>query len=196
MPFLQKKFIHVQPTDIPLEKGKLLVSAPFMTDGYFDRTVILLVEQDSHGSLGFILNRPLHVYLDDVVETLTDRRFILYNGGPVSLDKLFFIHTYGELISQSEPIGNGLYLGGSEKDMQSLHSEGLLDADHIRYYVGYASWAPGQLERELSEKAWVVSDFQENCVFASDKSLWRSVVNGLGRPYHAWLDIPDKAYYN
>ena len=86
---LQEKFFEAPPTGIPLEKGRLLVSVPFNSDGYFDRTVILLVEHNSEGAMGFILNRPMHVYLKDVLPDLSGCRHVLHNGGPVGLDRLF-----------------------------------------------------------------------------------------------------------
>ena len=50
MPYIPKNdFIKVRATNIPLEGGKLLLAAPFMSDSYFDKTVILLVEQGSEG---------------------------------------------------------------------------------------------------------------------------------------------------
>ena len=85
---LQNSFFAVKPTGIPLEKGRLLVSVPFNSDGYFDRTVILLVEHNSEGAMGFILNRPMHVYLKDVLPDLSGCRHVLHNGGPVGLETL------------------------------------------------------------------------------------------------------------
>lgn len=192
----ENEFIKVLSTNIPLGKGKLLVSAPLMTDDYFDRTVILLVEQGKNGSTGFILNRSMRVYLKDVMNLKSDKNFIIRNGGPVELNKLFFIHRYGSLISGAEYVGNQLYLGGSEKEIGQLLRDGLVDENNICFYVGYSSWYPGQLEKELDEKVWVVANFQENCVFSNENDLWREVVKSLGDSYTHWLDIPDKAYYN
>lgn len=197
MPYISKNnFIRVQSTNISLESGKLLLAAPFMSDAYFDKTVILMVEQGRDGSLGFILNRAMHVSLNDVVKHKLNQSFLLYNGGPVELNKLFFIHTYGELISGSEDIGNGLFLGGDERDLESLMQEGLVDEKRIRFYLGYSAWSSGQLEREMAEKAWVVAPYFKDCAFSNDAQLWRTVVERLGNGYEHWLEIPDKAYYN
>ncbi len=197
MPYIPKNdFIKVRATNIPLEGGKLLLAAPFMPDTYFDKTVILMVEQGEDGSLGFILNRAMHVTLNDVVKRKLNHSFSLYNGGPVELNKLFFIHTYGDLIGGSEPIGNDLYLGGDEHDLESLLREGLVDEHRIRFYLGYSAWSPGQLEREMTEKSWVVTPYFKDCVFSDDGQLWRTVVGRLGKAYAHWLEIPDKAYYN
>ena len=121
---------------------------------------------------------------------------MLHNGGPVELNKLFFIHTCGHLIADAEEIGNGLFLGGNEHDLESMLREGLLDRNCIRFYLGYSAWSPGQLERELEEKSWVVAPFYKDCVFCEATQLWRNVVGRLGEVYEHWLEIPDKAYYN
>lgn len=186
--------IHVPPTSVPLGKGKLLVSAPLMTDDYFSRTVVLLVEQDAQGAFGFILNRPMRVYLGNVLPDAGKHPFVLYNGGPVELNKLFFLHTHGHLIEDAVPVGNGLYFGGNERDLYPLLQEELLDDEGVRFFVGYAAWGPGQLENELKEKAWVVAECPYENMLEPDECLWQGVVESLGRPYAHWLEIPDEAF--
>lgn len=194
MLFSPNSHIQVPPTSVSLGKGKLLVSAPLMTEAYFERTVILLVEQDEKGAFGFILNRPMHVYLDNVLPDAGRRRFVLYNGGPVELNKLFFLHTHDSLIEDAIPVSDGLFFGGKEGDLYPLLQEGLLDDVGIRFFIGYAAWGPGQLENELREKAWVIADCPSYNLLEPEESLWQHVVEGLGRPYAHWLEIPDEAF--
>ncbi|MBO4281882.1 MAG: YqgE/AlgH family protein [Bacteroidales bacterium] len=196
MPFVQKHFFDVRPSGIPLGEGRLLVSAPFMTDAYFDRTVVLLVQKDEHGHMGFILNRPLQVHLHDVLSSVQPSGFMLHNGGPVGLNQLFFLHTYGQLAASSIHLGGGLYMGRSEEDMLPMLKAGLLEESRIRFLVGYAGWSAGQLEREMAEKAWVVASVPENVMDLPCHHLWRRVVGGMGEAYRSWLDVPDKASYN
>ncbi|MDQ3393034.1 MAG: YqgE/AlgH family protein, partial [Bacteroidota bacterium] len=40
------------------QKGRLLISEPFLPDPNFERTVILLCEHNDQGSFGFVLNKP------------------------------------------------------------------------------------------------------------------------------------------
>lgn len=193
---LQNSFFAVKPTDIPIGKGKLLVAAPGMTDGYFERTVVLLLEQDAEGSMGLILNRPLHVHLRDVLSGLSGCPHRLHNGGPVGLNQLFFLHQYEQLAEDSTPVAEGIYFGGSEAEVRSLLQVNLLEEERIRFFVGYAGWSAGQLEEELSQQAWVVADMRREYLNAPCSRLWRNVVHTLGEGYGSWLEIPDKAFYN
>ena len=80
-------------------QGSLLVSEPFLLDSYFKRAVVLLSEHDSQGTLGFILNKPTDVKLNEAVDDFPEFDVPLYFGGPVETDTLFYIHTVGELIT-------------------------------------------------------------------------------------------------
>ena len=193
---LQEKFFEAPPTGIPLEKGRLLVSVPFNSDGYFDRTVILLVEHNSEGAMGFILNRPMHVYLKDVLPDLSGCRHVLHNGGPVGLDRLFYLHRYEQLAENAQQLAEGLYFGGSASEIRSLLSVGLMEEERIRFFAGYSGWSAGQLERELDEQVWVVADMRKEYFDVPSNRLWRNVVHTLGDAYCSWLDIPDRAFYN
>ena len=193
---IKDQFFEVRPTGIPLSKGKLLLSAPFIADGYFDRTVILLVEYGEEGAMGLILNRPIHVYMKDVLPGLPECGFPVYNGGPVALNQLFFLHNYEQLSDGAVPVGGGCFFGGSGEEVCSLLKVNLLEEERIRFFVGYAGWSSGQRERELEERSWLVADPPEEGLLLSDDRLWRQVVCRLGDQYRVWLEVPDKAYYN
>ena len=193
---LQNGFFEAPPTRIPLEKGRLLVSVPFRTDHYFERTVILLVEYGEDGAMGLILNRPLHVHLRDVLSGLSGCPHRLHNGGPVGLNQLFFLHRYEQLAEDSTPVAEGLYFGGSEAEVRSLLQVNLLEEERIRFFVGYAGWSAGQLEEELSQQAWVVADMHPGYLMSPCNRLWRNVVSALGDAYRIWQEIPDMVSYN
>ena len=89
-------------------QGSLLISEPFLLDSYFKRTVVLLSEHDSKGTLGFILNKPTDVKLNDAVEDFPEFDAPLYFGGPVETDTLFYIHTVGLLLEGAKEITSGI----------------------------------------------------------------------------------------
>ncbi len=98
-----------------LEKGMLLVAEPsIIGDMSFHRSVILLAEHSTSGSVGFILNKPLAYTLNDLIPEINAFHTI-YNGGPVEQDNLYFMHTIPELIPESIEISNGIYWGGTLK---------------------------------------------------------------------------------
>ncbi|MBO7465846.1 MAG: YqgE/AlgH family protein [Bacteroidales bacterium] len=196
MSTLQEKLFDAPMTGNLVGKGKLLVSVPLRSDGYFDRTVIMIIGYDREGAMGFILNRPMHVYLQDLMPQYKGFRNVLYNGGPVGLDSVFYIHRYNQMGDSEQQLMEGLYYGGSESEIRSLMSFGMMDDDHIRFFAGYAGWSAGQLEQELAKRIWVVAEMRRKYLDVPSDRLWRSVVHDLGESYSSWLEIPDRASYN
>src|SRR5690606_18989797 len=102
------------------QKGHLLIAEPsIIGDTSFNRSVVLLADHTSEGSLGFILNKPLGYSLKDLVPN-TDADFKVYNGGPVEQDNLYFIHKIPDLIPESIEISLGIYWGGDFDVVLSL----------------------------------------------------------------------------
>ena len=84
-----------------IKKGHLLIAEPsILGDLSFNRSVILLADHNTEGSVGFILNKPLDYSVNDLVPEV-DATFTIYNGGPVEQDNLYFIHNIPELIPNS-----------------------------------------------------------------------------------------------
>ena len=83
------------------KKGYLLIAEPsILGDNSFNRSVILLADYTTEGSIGFILNKPLEYTLTDLVPN-TEATFKVYNGGPVEQDNVYFIHKVPHLIPES-----------------------------------------------------------------------------------------------
>ena len=95
-----------------LQKGQLLIAEPsIIGDLSFNRSVILLADHNEEGSVGFILNKPLEYTITDLIPEI-EASFLIYNGGPVEQDNLYFIHTVPELITNSIEISSGIFWGG------------------------------------------------------------------------------------
>lgn len=87
----------------------------------FGRSIILLVDHTLDGTMGLVLNKPLPLYLNDVLKDFKDVENIpIYKGGPLCTDTLFYLHTL-KGIKDSLQIGKGFYLNG--------------DFDAIRRYI-------------------------------------------------------------
>ena len=108
---------HVVPA-----RGKVLISEPFLCDHMFGRSVILLVDHTHDGTMGLVLNKPLPLFLNDVLQDFNCPESIpIYKGGPLSTDTLFYLHTL-ESIAGALPIGKGFYL--NLRGHQGLHQAG------------------------------------------------------------------------
>lgn len=178
-------------------QGNLLISEPFLIDSYFKRSVVLLSEHDEKGTLGFILNKPTDVNLNEAVDDFPNFKVPLYFGGPVETDTLFYIHTLGEKLKGAKLISEGIYWGGEYDQLKFLIDTGQVRPDQIRFYAGYSGWEPSQLDYELKEKSWLVFESNPQFTFADDPgSLWRQVLRSMGSEYAILANFPEDPNLN
>lgn len=174
--------------------GSILVAEPFLKEQWFRHAVILMVDYDRGSSaMGVVMNRPSGQTLQNLIDGVTIQDEIpVWVGGPMSLDRLYFIHTLGKLIPDSRPIGHGLYIGGDFEEMLSYVNGGLKLEGRIRFFIGYSGWSPGQLEQEITDHVWAVSDpgTATDLLTGSDDRYWHRYVRALGPNYRNWLYHP------
>lgn len=181
-----------------VQGGMLLIAEPFMNDTFFHRAVILLCDYDkAAGSIGFCLNKPLDVMLNEVIDDFPDFEARVYCGGPVRKRALFFLHNYGDLISESKLIAPGVWWGMDFENVKLLVSQGLITPDRIRFFVGYSGWSEGQLEDELREGNWICAEMHPNYAFKEKaSSLWQHTMEHKGTTYAVIANMPDAMNLN
>lgn len=178
-------------------QGALLISEPFLLDSYFKRAVVLIGEHDQHGTIGFILNKPTDVNINDAVEDFPSFSVPLYFGGPVETDTLFYIHTIGEKLEGAKEIVKGVYWGGNYDQLKFLIDTGQVKENQIRFYAGYSGWEPKQLDIEIKEKSWLISPGDTNFAFFNDsKCLWSQVLKSMGTEYAILANFPEDPSLN
>jgi len=177
--------------NIKPSKGDLLISEPFLPDPNFERTVVLLCEHNEEGSFGFVLNKPSLLKYSDVMEE-TSYNETLYVGGPVEQDTMHIIHVMGELLEGSIDLGNGIFWGGNFEQLQIMINNNQIDPAAFRFFLGYSGWAAGQLEMELKEKTWIISNqARKDQVFETDPDLlWKQVLNEMGGKFKMISNYP------
>lgn len=177
--------------------GRLLVSDPLLTDMFFHRSVVLLAGHESDGSFGVIFNKPSGLKFHEVVENFPPLRVPLYIGGPVDSGSLFFIHRFGDIVRDSQPIMPGLYWGGNLDDIKEILESGAPISRKIRFFLGYSGWGKDQLDAEMKRKSWVVTHASAAGLMSSPaKSMWTEMVKKLGEDYEAWLRLPSDPQLN
>jgi putative transcriptional regulator len=181
-----------------LEKGKILIAEPsIIGDISFNRSIILLVEHGNNGSIGFILNKPMNLNISDLIPEI-ESNFKIYNGGPVQQDNLYFIHKISDLIPESIMISEGLYWSGNFEYVLKLIKKGEINKNDIRFFLGYSGWDSNQLNDELNNNTWILSEnsHNKNIITVADEVFWKNKMLDLGGEYSLWSNAPEHPSHN
>src|SRR5207237_2549805 len=138
-------------TDNPVTNGSFVVASPHLRDPNLRQTVVLMCEHGPGGSLGLVVNRRTEHHIMEVLPQTTglhERAGLVYSGGPVQKDNLLILHKVGTSVPESQPIFDGVCLGGDLSALEEVSEEGEA-TDLVRVYMGYAGWILRQLQFEL-----------------------------------------------
>ncbi|MDR0748153.1 MAG: YqgE/AlgH family protein [Tannerellaceae bacterium] len=179
-------------------KGSLLISEPFLQNAYFQRSVVLLIEHNTDGSMGFVLNKKTNLIINDFFPEFKNLSDIpIYLGGPVSSNRLFFIHTLEEVIPDSIKITDGLYFDGNFDKLKQYIVKGNLIKGKVKFFLGYSGWTKGQLGFEIKEESWMVSrSANSNIMLADGELFWKRSLEVLGNQFKAWINFPKDPHLN
>lgn len=169
-------------------KNHLLIAMPNMDDEYFVQSVIFICEHNEQGSMGLVLNQPTDLSLSELVAKL---HFMMSNqrsyppdfvlaGGPVHTEAGFILHTpTPQQFLHSYKISENLQLTTSADVVETFATENAPE----KYLVclGCASWAANQLEREISDNLWLVSEADPRIMFdVAYEQRWTEAQKALG----------------
>lgn len=167
-----------------IKAGSLLIAEPFMYDGHFRRSVVVMCEHREDGSVGFILNKSVDMNITDLIADFPEFESTVNYGGPVATDTIHYIHNVGNILDDSIPISTGVYWGGDFEKLKFLVKSELVKPHNIRFYIGYSGWSEGQLAEELENGSWMVDNIDANYIFKTKQSdLWKNVLNNKGEIY-------------
>lgn len=184
------------------EKGSVLISKPFLDDDCFDRSVVLLTASSNEGEVGFILNKPSYFKLNELLDGLEGLKSKVFEnevfiGGPVSNDRVYYLHTVPELLLDSDHVLGNLYWGRDFEALKHLVALNKIEADQVRFFMGYSGWGAGQLEDEIKESLWLVSTLDTNELMLTDKAdVWEIALNRLGGKCKIWANFPKNQSLN
>lgn len=188
-------FDSPQP-DTAVRTGSMLVAQPLLSESFFNHGVIALVDYSrDNGALGTVLNNRTECLLHEVIDGVDPGMKVpVYNGGPLSQDRIYFLHNLGnEIIPGSSEFAPGLFIGGEFDAAREYINLGAELNGHIRFFVGYSGWSAGQLEEELKNRVWAVGKFSRDTdkFFTGDEdSYWHRAVKSLGSRYATWKYFP------
>lgn len=184
---------QVESNKVLPKQGSLLISAPFLRDYHFTRSVVLMVDHNEEGSMGIVVNKNFNnlMTLNELIPSLAMLPPIpLYKGGPVSRETLFYLHTLS-FLKGAFPMGNGLYLNGDFDAMQKYILDGGPTQGVVRFFCGYAGWQRGQLQEEIESNTWLVNKHHKvDLLNMYLRDLWQEALTDLGGKYAIWARYP------
>ncbi len=167
-------------------KGHFLMAMPGLTDPNFLKTVTCICEHSQDGAMGLVINRQhpaltakdifeeLHMPYRVAAETIP-----VYTGGPVHLNELFILHGPPLSWHACLQITPALGLSNTPDIVQAI-AQGTGPRDFL-ICLGCAGWAPGQLEVEIRQNAWLTGPIVERNIFhVAVDERWREAVRTVG----------------
>ena len=162
-----------------LSKGKFLVASKELRDPNFFETVVLLLEYDRNGAMGLVINRPSTLKLSKVlpdIEGLQKRSDTIYLGGPVAKNQLMLLIRTSSPPEGSRLVFKDIYLSSSQEIIEKM-VDNPDTPERFRVYAGYAGWAAGQLDHEVSRGSWHILQADQGSVFDKTPSeIWPELI--------------------
>lgn len=147
-----------------------LIAMPGLSDPNFYHTVTYLCAHNDEGAMGIVINRPMGINLNEVLEQMdipaahpATGNLQVVEGGPVQRERGFVIHRPRGDWDAMLPVGDDVGVTTS-RDVLAAMARGEGPEDFI-IALGYAGWGAGQLERELSENAWLSGPADHRILF-------------------------------
>ncbi|HVI28803.1 YqgE/AlgH family protein [Hansschlegelia sp.] len=161
--------------------GQVLVAMPTLADDRFARTVIYVCAHSAEGAMGIVVNKPApHISFPDLLVQLDiisageeirlpekAGAIQILRGGPVESGRGFVLHSADFMIEDSTlPIDDGICLTATLDILKAIaRGDG---PERALLALGYAGWAPGQLETEIQANGWLNCPADRALVFGED----------------------------
>jgi putative transcriptional regulator len=169
-------------------KDHFLIAMPSLDETFFERAVIYICEHDQKGAMGIMVNRPIGVEVEDLLEQMElylspEFSFSLDNqvliGGPVAPERGFVLHTPQKHWINSTEISEEIMLTSSRDILAAIGSD--KSPEQFIVALGYAGWSKDQLEQEIVDNTWLTIKATPDLLFNIDhEHLWQMATQQLG----------------
>lgn len=162
---------------------------PQLLDTQFERSVVLMLEHGAGGAMGLVINREAPMTFG-ALSRANELRVSpgreadhLFLGGPVEQHRGFVLHDLPHVAEKTEVLP-GLFLSVTNDSLGPIL---LNPTATVRFCLGYAGWGPGQVEKELTEGAWLFTEVNVDTVLhAAHGQIWSETIKSMGVD-PAWL---------
>jgi len=151
-------------------KNHFLLAMPGLTDALFANSITYLVEHDDKGAMGLVINHPLDLCVEEILEHLNLsasgrlRETPVMAGGPVHMDRGFVLHRPTEQDWETSLTVTDEIVLTTSRDILTAIAEDRGPPDNL-IALGYAGWGAGQLEAEISENSWLTLPADSTIIF-------------------------------
>lgn len=166
--------------------GRLLVAREDLRDPNFHQSVVYMLEHDSRGAMGLVINRPIgSAAVAELLKQMgvegesSDAEIPIHFGGPVEPSRGFLLHSDDAMLEGSQGLPGGFAVTGDPEMLRRIaRGEG---PRNYSFLLGYAGWAPGQLEREIARGTWWDIEADPALVFEADSAaIWQRAIDLRG----------------
>lgn len=167
--------------------GMLLVAMPTMQDPRFAHSVIYLCAHSRDGAMGLVVNQVVdNITLPHVIGQLgiempaaDEKGSPVHFGGPVETSRGFLLHSPDYVLESTLVIDDSFALTATVDVLKAIAAG---QGPSRRFFaLGYAGWAPGQLDREIQDNGWLMVPADPELVFSSDnETKWQRAMAKIG----------------
>lgn len=162
-----------------LAQGVLLIAGKNLLEPNFARTVILLTEYGDEGAAGLVLNRRTTLAASQALpqlEGLVANLDTIHIGGPIAVNHIRLLVKGATIPEGARQVIDDIFMINTIEALRQLGSEHM-HKDDVRLYMGYAGWAPGQLETELLQGDWYIWAASSEVIFSKHpESIWNELI--------------------
>jgi putative transcriptional regulator len=163
--------------------GQLLVATAEMKDPRFFESVIYMVKIDAEGAMGLVINKPMAKgSIEDLLKGFglegknSKGEIVIHYGGPVAARQGFLLHSDETLLENSTKVADGVAMTADARMFEAI-AAGKGPRQSL-FILGYAGWAPGQLEEELKMNSWIVVPSDKALIFDTNADKkWRQAID-------------------
>ena len=158
----------------------ILIASRSMDDPFFQKTVILMAEQNESSCMGFVLNKKSPLNLQNILSLKLSKEteHQVFIGGPLDHQSLYYLHCRPDLVEEGIEISENSYLLGDYHQLRSgIENDEILESE-VTFFIGYTGWDTDQLADEIEAGYWLVMGIEnlenvlEDAKFSTHKNLW------------------------
>ena len=164
-------------------KNKLLISMPNMVDPYFAKSVIFICEDDTNGTMGIIVNKPISQMKivgsgikNKIFEDIINESEKIFFGGPVRLNEACIVQ---KNTGRSDDFAEKIELSTDLDLIQEILFNEETPKD-TKLIFGHAAWEKNQLQEEIERGDWLIQEYSDSIFKSSPKDLWNELIHMFG----------------